>query len=217
MTTVKTFPDIFDSNHNSIIPPPLVPTAASSLGLVTPPPDVRVPQPPSGFIATNPNDYRGFRPKKAELAVVTDAVRELHAFSNYGAMFGMTAPPADHVAQALHAAGQWSSLLALSVAWVDYVRSLEGMAWKDTLGLIDRLKAPFDLASRSDPTLVSKYPSLARLLGTAKAIARRAASTKKRKARDASAAKLAAGGEDGVSPVAPTVRNPASPFAPQPA
>jgi hypothetical protein len=65
------------------------------------------------------------------------------------------------------------------------VKSLEGMAWKDTLSLIDRLKGPFALAGANDPSLVSKYPSLARLLGVAKAAAKKAVAPKKRNAMSA--------------------------------
>jgi hypothetical protein len=115
-------------------------TGSDSVGTVKPPPAVKLPQPPSGYIPPSAADYRGFRPKRAELAVVPDAVLELQGFSNYGAVFGMTAPPADHVASALDGASMWSTLLAGSTAWMDYVKAGEGMAWKDTLTLTEKLK-----------------------------------------------------------------------------
>jgi hypothetical protein len=96
-----------------------------------------------------------------------------------------TAPPVDHVSQALDAAGQWSELLVETQNWMSYVKSLEGMAWKDTLTLIDRLKGPFALAGANDPSLLSKYPALARLLVVAKAAAKKAVATKKRNAKSA--------------------------------
>ena len=186
-----------------------VSNAADTVGIVKPPPAVKVPQPPAGFIPPSAADYRGFRPKRAELAVVPDAVLELHGFSNYGAVFGMTAPPADHVAGALDGASMWSTLLAASTAWMDFVKAGEGMAWKDTLTLTDKLKAPFALATANDPSMLSKYPALARLLGAAKQIAKKAQATKKRTAKAAAKTAHAGGAGGGTS-----VAVPAQPAAP---
>ena len=113
------------------LPAPIGPSDIT--GIVKPPPKVKVPAPPAGFIPPSAADYRGFRPKRAELAVVPDAVMELKAFSNYAAVFGMTAPPVDHVASALDGASKWSTLLAASTEWMNFVKAGEGMAWKDTL------------------------------------------------------------------------------------
>src|SRR5579883_700926 len=54
-----------------------VPTAPADQGIVKPPPKAKVPKAPAGFIPPSAADYRGFRPKRAELAVVPDAVMEL--------------------------------------------------------------------------------------------------------------------------------------------
>src|SRR5262249_50877729 len=126
-------------------------TDATGVGLVKPPPEVKVPEVPAGFVSSNPKDYRGFRPKGSELAVVPDVVLELGQFHDYEIVFGRTAPPVGNVTQALEAASQWTALLADSSDWFGYVKSQEGMAWKDTLTLVDRLKAPFELASVHDP------------------------------------------------------------------
>jgi hypothetical protein len=158
------------------------PTNETTGGLVKPPPDVAVPKVPAGFVPSNAKDYRGFRPKSSELAVVPDVVLELAGFHNYQTVFGQTAPPVADVAQALDAASQWTSVLADSNDWHEYVHSQEGMAWKDALALVDRLKAPFELAVAHDPTLLSRFPGLARLLRAGKVIAKRASATKKRNA-----------------------------------
>ena len=155
---------------------------STGMGLVKPPPEVAVPRAPSGFVPSNPKDYRGFRPKSSELAVVPDVVLELGQFADYEEVFGRTAPPVENVSRALDAVAQWTALLAETSSWMEYVKSQEGMGWKDTLTLVDRLKAPFELASGHDPTLLSRYPALARLLGASKVIAKRAAATRKRNA-----------------------------------
>ncbi len=153
--------------------------AALTSGNIKPPPEVRVPSAPDGWVPPNAADYRGFRPKRTELAVVVDAVLELAAFREYSAVFGMTAPPADQLGAALDTSSKWSALLASSMHWADFVRANEGMAWKDTLGLMDRLKMPFSLATLHDPTIAAKFPALARLLGAQKAIAKRSVATRK--------------------------------------
>ncbi|HEY2510793.1 MAG TPA: hypothetical protein VGI39_08055, partial [Polyangiaceae bacterium] len=107
-----------------------------------------VPRVPAGFVPSNPKDYRGFRPKSSELAVVPDVVIELESFSDYVAVFAKTAPPEANIAQALDASLLWTAMLADSTEWFGYVKSQEGMAWKDTLTLVDKLKGPFALASQ---------------------------------------------------------------------
>ena len=180
------------------------------IGSVKPPPSVKVPKAPVGFIPPSAADYRGFRPKRAELAVVPDVVLELRSFSDYGHVFGMTAPRADLVAVALESASKWSALLAGSTSWIDFVKAGEGMAWKDTLTLTDRLKAPFALASANDPSMIVRYPAIARLLGAAQQIAKKAVATKKRKA--ATKAQAPAAGAAPQAPAAPAAA-PAAPAA----
>ena len=108
----------------------------------------------------------------------------------------------------------WSTLLSASTSWMDFVKAGEGMAWKDTLTLTDKLKAPFALATANDPSMLSKYPALARLLGAAKQIAKKAQATKKRTAKAAAkSAHAGAGGAGGGASVAV----PAQPAAPHPA
>lgn len=177
-------------------------------GIVNPPPQVVIPSPPAGFVPPNAADYRGFRPKQGELAVVSDAVLELAAFRDYTSVFGMTAPPAAHVGSALDTASKWSTLLHLSTAWIDYVKAGEGMAWKDTLGLMDSLKAPFNLAAARDPSLSSRFPALSRLLGAQTVIAKRAAASRQRNAGNpaAKAAKAAKQGSAGAQAPVQTER-----------
>ena len=179
------------------------------VGSVKPPPAVKVPKAPAGFIPPSAADYRGFRPKRAELAVVPDAVLELRSFSDYAHVFGMTAPRADLVAVALESASKWSALLAGSTSWMDFVKAGEGMAWKDTLTLTDRLKAPFALASANDPSMIARYPAIARLLGAAQQIAKKAVATKKRNAAKAQAPAAGAVPQAPVAPAAaPAVQAP---------
>ena len=160
---------------------------------VNSPPVVVVPAVPNGFVPVSGVDLRGFRPMQSELASVPDAILELQGFTNYTALFGVTAPPAAQVIARLAVAAQWTSLLSSSTAWYTYVKSQEGMAWKDALELVEKLKAPFQLASASNPALLSQYPALARMLAAKQVVAKRASSTKaKNKKAAATAAQTAA-------------------------
>lgn len=171
-------------------PSPATPStgAGSGITLVGAPPDVDVPSVPDGFVPVNPADLKGYHPMQSELAVVPDAVTELQNFASYTQVFGMTAPDQNMLGQLLTIAWQWTSLLSSSTNWLTYVKSEEGLAWKDALVELEALKAPFQLAVTRTPTLMSQYPSLARLLGAQKVVAKRAASTRaKQKKLDAKA------------------------------
>jgi hypothetical protein len=156
---------------------------------VAAPPAVTLPSVPSGFVPANPADFRGYRPMASEIAAIPDAVDELQAFADYSAVFGITAPPASQLAGLLAVAAQWTSVLSDTTAWLAYVKSEEGMAWKDALLLVEKMKPAFQLASAANPALLTGYPALARLLGASQLVAKRALATKKRtKAAAATAA-----------------------------
>jgi hypothetical protein len=172
---------------------------------------VQIPPVPAGFIPVNGKDMRGFRPTQSELASVLDAIRELSNFPNYSALFGITAPPVAQVVARLTVAAKWTTLYAASTAWYTYVRSQEGMAWKDALELVEGLKTPFQLASATNPALLNQYPALARMLGAKKVAAKRGTVTraKNKKAEAAKAAAAAAAAQ--AAPQAP-----AEPTSPAP-
>lgn len=144
------------------------------------PPAVALPTVPSNFVPANPADLRGYRPMASEIAAVPDAVTELQGFTGYTALFGITAPPVDQLTQRLGVAAQWTSVLSQTTGWYKYVKSQEGMAWKDALVMVEQMKVPFQLASTANPALLSQYPGLARLLGASTVVAKRAVATKKR-------------------------------------
>jgi hypothetical protein len=161
--------------------------------VMTPPPDVTVPSVPSGFVPVPASSLAGYRPMQAELTNVPDAILELQSIPNWSLIFGMTAPAAPQAAERLSVAMQWTGLLVDSQDWFNYVKSQEGVAWKDALEVTDSLKAPFQLATAANPGLLKQYPALQRLLGAQKAVAKKAVATKKNnKAADAAAATEAA-------------------------
>jgi hypothetical protein len=142
------------------------------------PPSVTLPALPDGYDPKNKPHTRGSYPKKAELSAVPDAVRELGMFADYEVVFGKTAPDAAQLAEGLTVSAEWMVLLAEITAFLTYVRMSTAVTWLATRGLVESLKAPFELASKNDTTLPAKYPGLARLLGAAKVIARKGVSTR---------------------------------------
>ncbi|HEY6459937.1 MAG TPA: hypothetical protein VIY73_07285, partial [Polyangiaceae bacterium] len=110
------------------------------------PPALTLPAIPAGFVPANMADFRGYRPMASEVAAVADVIAELETFSNYDAVFGITAPPADQISQRLAVATEWTSVLSQTSAWSIYVKSEEATAWKDALLLVDKLKPAFQLA-----------------------------------------------------------------------
>lgn len=124
----------------------------------------------------------------SEIAAVPDALAELQGLTDYDTVFGITAPPRDQLVQRLATAVQWTPVLSQSSGWLRYVKSQEGLAWKDALELTEKLKVPFQLASTANPGLLSQFPSLARLLGASKVVSKRAVATRTKNKKTAATA-----------------------------
>jgi len=190
---------------------------------VSAPPQAVIPPVPAGFVPVNPLDLRGFRMMASQVAAVPDAITELQSFANYVGVFGITAPDPAQLTQRVNVAYQWTMLLSQTAAWYKYAKSQQGMAWKDAILLLDALKPPFDLAATANPAMLSQYPSIARLLGSKSAVAKRAASTRKKnkaaaQAAPAPAQQAAGEGAAMASPPAPAAAGaPAHAPAPAPA
>jgi hypothetical protein len=159
-------------------------------------PQTHCPAPPSDFIPVSRLAYRGTAPVVDELAVMQGSVAEIQRFEDYVGVFGRTAPSAPVVAQAFNAAAQWSNERRVAEAWLDYVMTQEGIAWKGTRSLLDDLKAAFTLAASRDGGLEATNPHLTRLFAVRAEIGKRAAATrartKKAKAASNGSAKPAA-------------------------
>jgi hypothetical protein len=164
---------------------PASPAAPPASFPVDAPPQVTVPPVPAGFVPVNALDLLGWRPMQSELASVPGVVTELDDFPDYTALLGVTAPPASQVSARLTVAAEWTTLLAAATAWCTYVKSQEGMAWKDALALVDKLKTPFRLVAATRPALAGQYPNLARMLG-AKSLAAKRGNPKRARTRLAS-------------------------------
>jgi hypothetical protein len=57
------------------------------------------------------------------------------------------------------------------MAWTTYAKSQQGIAWKEALQMMEKMKRPFELAAEANPGLIGKHQGLARLLGASRASA----------------------------------------------
>jgi hypothetical protein len=176
-----------------------VSTKSTNATQIQMPPKVTVPVPPDTYDPNVVVDYRSAQPRQGELASIAGAAQEVGAFPDWVAVFGKTAPPAEHVLQAFDAAAQWTTLLVASTLWFNYVRAGAAVAWQDSRGLVEDLKTPFQLASAADPTIATAYPAITRLLGVAKAIAQKGVATRKANAKAKAEGRLPTHGKVGKS------------------
>jgi hypothetical protein len=178
------------ANDGSTVATPVTPTGESLIFVKPPPSTLKVPSPPRGFIAASTAEYRGLLPRKSEVAVLSEAVNELLAFTDYTQIFGRLAPPAATVAQILDAAGQWSALCGESNTFNAFCRSKQGLAWKGTRTVLTTMKAAFSLAVAADPSIATNNPNLVTLFGIAKSSAQRGADVRKANEQDEAAGKV---------------------------
>ncbi|HEY3819076.1 MAG TPA: hypothetical protein VGL81_18025 [Polyangiaceae bacterium] len=191
--------------------PAATPAPTPAVLPVSAPPQVAIPGVPDGFVPVAGADLQGYHPLASQIASVPDSITEMQAFTGYTSLFGITAPDLGQLSQRLGVAIQWTTLLSQSSAWFTYVKSQEGLAWKDALLLLDQLKAPFQLASQANPALLSQYPAIARLLGARQVVGKRAAAARAKKKANAQTATAAA-----PTPAAAASDAPATAAAPAP-
>jgi hypothetical protein len=104
-------------------------------------------------------------------------------------IFGKTMPALDFVVQVFDAANQWSLMRNMTDAWDSYSRTMEGLTWLSARALMGNMKPVFEQTASVNADVGTLFPSLGLLLDAQKAIARRAATTRK------SNAKLTANGQ----------------------
>ena len=161
-------------------PSPAPPNGGSALVFLSPPPaNAQIPVPPPGSATPGGTHYTAFMPKALELAALPAALSDLKKCTNFAQLFGATALPYAQVLQAFDVGNQWTTMRGQTAAWDSYCRTQEGIAWKTIRVMMDRLRAAFNLAVQGDATVASTMPGLAELLGAKKAIAQKAAATKK--------------------------------------
>ena len=143
------------------------------------PPDAAVHlSPPDGWDGSAPLVRRGPRTLKAEVALAGAAVADLHRFGDYGAIFEKIASPLPTIVEMLDAAVQWSAAHAAVTVWLAYAGAQASTLWDDAQTVIAKMRPIFELAAQADPTVIERFPSLARLLEVRSATARKGAAAR---------------------------------------
>jgi hypothetical protein len=152
----------------------------ASAALAAPPSNAVIPPVPSDYVQLSGATYRSVAPKKTELLVLAQAVKNLAQFASYAQVMGPYAPPYAETLALFTVVYEWSAMRTASTAWDAYSVDQEGLGWATLRPVMERLRPLFDIAVNADPTLLVKLPSLATLLGARTAIAQKAVATRQR-------------------------------------
>jgi hypothetical protein len=147
--------------------------------VVQAPPPTVIPAVPADFSPVDIAYYVGVLPKASQRTAMTGAVQELKDFTDYGLIFGKTAPPLASVLQAFDIANQWSSLRAKMDTFDVFCQSQEALSWNEVHDYMATMQGAFALAVKSDPQIGKEHPSLVGLFTAQKQIAQKAVSTRK--------------------------------------
>ena len=150
---------------------------------MNPPPEQDIPSPPAGFMAPDPRDFLGYRPRSREIAAASTVVADLGSADDWVATFGSTVPSAATLATALSLGLEWGEMRSATAAWDVYAKAEYSMAWKSALLLLDQLKPVFLGAVAKDPALAQQYPGLMQMFDAPKAVAKQAVATRKKNAK----------------------------------
>jgi len=150
-----------------------------------PPPPDTVPSPPYGFLVPDMTGFRGWYPSRAELLAVQGAIDDLTSFADYSTVLGSSAPAPGGIVDALDDGLCWRTLRERTEAWDAYVRTRDGMAWRQAFTLLDDLKPLFTLAVAKKPDLAKRYPSLHALFSAPTVAAATSQKTRKKNTKAA--------------------------------
>jgi hypothetical protein len=151
-----------------------------SIDLAPPPANALIPPVPSDYVSDSGATYRKVSPKKTELLVLAQAVKNLTLFTSYTQVMGTSAPSYDETLALFTVVNQWSAMRTASSAWDAYCVDQEGLGWATLRPVMANLRPMFEAALKVDPTLAVKLPALVTLLGARTAIALKGAATRQR-------------------------------------
>jgi hypothetical protein len=184
----------------------------ASVVMSTAPPDMPIPTVPAGFIPVDASNYRGFRPKAAQLIAFPDAILELESATTYEEVFGTAIPSATDIAEALATASSWTAFRVAIQALLIYAKSLEAITWKTGLTNLEKLEAVYHAVAATNPAAVAAFPALQRVFEVSTVIAAKVKATRARNIAD-KAAKAANSGS-AAGPATTTVAAPVAPVTP---
>ena len=150
------------------------------IDLAGPPADALIPPVPSDYVPQSGATYRNVSPKKTELLVLAQAVKNLAQFTSYTQVMGTSAPSYAETLALFTVVYQWSAMRTSSTAWDAFCADQEGLGWATLRPVMQSMRPMFEAAIKVDPTLAVKLPALVTLLGARTAIAMKGAATRQR-------------------------------------
>jgi len=195
----------------------LVASAAAAAPPMTPPGDLPpaagAPAPPEGWtpVLKKKRSARGLRPKGVQITSAVAAAKELTQSATYATDFGSRAPAAAQVAFVVTNAAKWRDTWQAAKKFFAYASEQRATWENDAVAQMDALKPAFDYAASRDTTVAEKYAATSKYLGATNAIAERAATVRKAKAKGGKGSTEATGAPPEASPPAPAPVAPETP------
>jgi len=170
-------PDTSASSTKTTTPPVVAPEPRMPARIL-PPEDLHLPPLPPGFVPST-STLRGVKPRRTELTVLKQVLRELRRFSNYDQLFGATAPDYASLVTNVDAALQWSSMRVALANWDLVCASYEQMSWVSMRREMKRLRPAFDLAAKNTPELTTRFVGLTHFLRAMSEIGRKGVASRR--------------------------------------
>ena len=166
----------------------LAPAIAAAPPITPPgdlPPAVGAPAPPVGWVPApkKKRGAQGLRPKGVQMTSAQTVAKELAGSATYSADFGSRAPAAAQVAFVMTNAAKWRDTWQAARKFLVYASEQRATWENDALVQMDALKPAFEYAASRDGTVAEKYAATTKYLGETNAIAARAVTVRKAKAK----------------------------------
>jgi hypothetical protein len=150
------------------------------IALAAPPANALIPPVPSDYVSQSGATYRNVSPRKTELLVLAQAIKNLAQFTSYTQVMGTSAPSYQETLALFTVVYQWSAMRTSSSAWDAFCVDQEGLGWATLRPVMASLRPMLEAAMKADATLAVKVPALVALLGARTAIAMKGAATRQR-------------------------------------
>jgi hypothetical protein len=195
----------------------LAPAVAAASPITPPgdlPPAVGAPAPRAGWEPSpkKKGSPKGLRPKGVQATNAPAVAKELTQSTTYVADFGTRAPAAAQVAFVVTNAAKWRDTWEGARRFFVYAAEQRAVWENEALAQMDALKPAFEYAASRESAVAEKYAATSKYLGATNAIAERAATVRKAKAKaETKEAAGATAASSGVAPPAPAAATPEAP------
>ena len=118
------------------------------IDLAAPPANALIPPVPSDYVPMSGATYRSVTPKKTELLVLAQAVKNLPQFTSYTQVMGTSAPSYEETLALFTVVNEWSGMRTAASAWDAFCVDQEGLGWATLRPVMLTLRPMFEGAMR---------------------------------------------------------------------